>query len=91
MSVIASLLNLSSPDLIVILGIVLLLFGANKIRDVARGMGQAVRELSKTEDEVTDKSPDDSGLFRLRGREIVSSVCIALLLLAAAALINPRL
>ena len=35
-----------------ILIIVLLLFGAKKLPELARGMGQAVREFSKAKDEV---------------------------------------
>jgi sec-independent protein translocase protein TatA len=48
---IASLFNLAGPDLLVILIIVLLLFGAKKLPELARGMGQAVREFSKAKDE----------------------------------------
>jgi sec-independent protein translocase protein TatA len=48
---IASLLNLGGPDLIIILFIVLILFGAKKLPELARGMGQAVREFSKAKDE----------------------------------------
>src|SRR5271155_5002279 len=48
---IASLFNLAGPDLIIILLIVLLLFGAKKLPELARGMGQAVREFSKAKDE----------------------------------------
>jgi sec-independent protein translocase protein TatA len=48
---IASLLNLGGPDLFVILLIVLLLFGAKKLPELAKGLGQAVREFSKAKDE----------------------------------------
>jgi sec-independent protein translocase protein TatA len=48
---IASLFNLAGPDLIIILFIVLILFGANKLPELARGMGQAVREFTKAKDE----------------------------------------
>lgn len=51
MNIIASLFNLAGPDLLVILLIVLLLFGAKKLPELARGMGQAVREFSKAKDE----------------------------------------
>ena len=47
MSLIASLMNLGGPDLIVILLIVRLLFGAKKLPELARGMGQAVKEFQK--------------------------------------------
>src|ERR1700733_10738931 len=48
---IASLFNRAGPDLIVILLIVLLLFGAKKLPELARGMSQAVREFTKAKDE----------------------------------------
>ena len=48
---IASLLNLGGPDLIIILLIVLLLFGAKKLPELAKGMGQAVREFTRAKDE----------------------------------------
>src|SRR5580704_9236361 len=51
MNIVASLFNLAGPDLIVILLIVLLLFGAKKLPELARGMGQAVREFTKAKDE----------------------------------------
>lgn len=49
---IAFLPNLAGPDGIIILIIVLLLFGAKKLPELARGMGQAVREFSKAKDDV---------------------------------------
>ena len=49
---IAFLPNLAGPDGIMILIIILLLFGAKKLPELARGMGQAVREFSKAKDEV---------------------------------------
>ena len=48
---IATLLNLAGPDVIVILFIVVLLFGAKKLPEFAKGMGQAVREFSKAKDQ----------------------------------------
>ena len=44
---IAFLPNLAGPDGIMILIIILLLFGAKKLPELAKGMGQAVREFSK--------------------------------------------
>ncbi len=59
MSFIASLTNLGGPDLIVILLIVLVLFGAKKLPELARGMGQAVKEFQKAKDEFTDELHKD--------------------------------
>ena|SRR5437764_311833 len=52
---IASLTNLAGPDLLIILVIVLVLFGAKKLPELARGMGQAVKEFQKAKDEFTDE------------------------------------
>lgn len=49
---IALLPNIAGPDGMLILLIVLLLFGAKKLPELAKGMGQAVREFSKAKDEV---------------------------------------
>ena len=51
MNILASLFNLAGPDLLVILLIVLLLFGAKKLPELARGMGQAMREFNKAKDD----------------------------------------
>jgi TatA/E family protein of Tat protein translocase len=55
MILIASIMNLAGPDLIVILLIILVLFGAKKLPELARGMGQAVKEFQKAKDEFNDE------------------------------------
>jgi sec-independent protein translocase protein TatA len=45
-------MNLLGPDMMVILLIVLLLFGAKKLPELARGMGRAVKEFGAARDEV---------------------------------------
>lgn len=55
MNLLASFTNLGGPDLIVILLIVLVLFGAKKLPELARGMGQAVKEFQKAKDEFSDE------------------------------------
>ena len=49
---IASIMNLMGPDMMVILLIVLLLFGAKKLPELARGMGRAVKEFGAARDEI---------------------------------------
>ena len=55
MTLLASLTNLAGPDLLIILLIVLVLFGAKKLPELARGMGQAVKEFQKAKDEFNDE------------------------------------
>jgi sec-independent protein translocase protein TatA len=58
---IASILNLMGPDMMVILLIVLLLFGAKKLPELARGMGRAVKEFSAARDEIERGLGQSSG------------------------------
>jgi sec-independent protein translocase protein TatA len=57
---IGSILNLMGPDMMVILLITLLLFGAKKLPELARGMGRAVKEFSAARDEI-ERGLDPSG------------------------------
>ncbi len=49
---IASFGNFFGPDTLIIFLVILLLFGAKKLPELARGMGQAVREFGKAKDEI---------------------------------------
>jgi sec-independent protein translocase protein TatA len=55
MNFLASFMNLGGPDLLVILVIILVLFGAKKLPELARGLGQAIKEFQKAKDEFTDE------------------------------------
>lgn len=55
MNLFALLPNLGGPDLIIILLIILVLFGAKKLPELARGMGSAIKEFQKAKDEFTDE------------------------------------
>jgi sec-independent protein translocase protein TatA len=48
----ASIFNLVGPDMMVVFLIVLLLFGAKKLPELARGMGRAIKEFSAARDEI---------------------------------------
>ncbi len=68
MSLIGSFMNLAGPDLIIILLIILVLFGAKKLPELARGMGQAVKEFQKAKDEFSDElhKAGKSDLIRIK-------------------------
>jgi sec-independent protein translocase protein TatA len=55
MTLLASFMNLGGPDLLVILVIILVLFGAKKLPELARGLGQAIKEFQKAKDEFSDE------------------------------------
>ena len=44
--------NLGGPDLFIILLIVLILFGAKKLPDLARSLGQSVNEFKKAREDI---------------------------------------
>ncbi len=46
---------IGGQELILILVLVLVLFGAKKLPELARGMGQAIREFQKAKDEFSDE------------------------------------
>jgi sec-independent protein translocase protein TatA len=47
--------NFAGPDMLIIFIVILLLFGAKKLPELARGMGQAVKEFSKAKDSLHDE------------------------------------
>ena len=55
MYTLARLPNLAGPDMIIIFVIVLIMFGAKKLPEFAKGLGQAVREFSKAKDNVNQE------------------------------------
>ncbi|HMJ07308.1 MAG TPA: twin-arginine translocase TatA/TatE family subunit [Chthoniobacterales bacterium] len=48
-------MNVGGQELILLLLIVLVLFGAKKLPELARGMGQAIKEFQKAKDEFSDE------------------------------------
>lgn len=50
--ILATFGNFFGPDTLIIFLVILLLFGAKKLPELARGMGQAVREFSKAKDDI---------------------------------------
>lgn len=49
---------------VLILFVVVLLFGAKKIPDLARGLGQGIREFKDAQKEITDKLNDKPEEFK---------------------------
>ncbi len=49
----------SMPELLIVLAIVVLLFGAKKIPDLAKGLGKGIKDFKKAvkDDEVADATP----------------------------------
>lgn len=52
-------MNLGVQELLLIFLVILLLFGAKKLPELARGMGQALREFRKATKEAEDALKDE--------------------------------
>jgi sec-independent protein translocase protein TatA len=51
------LANIAGPDLLIIVGIIVLLFGSSQLPKLARSLGQASKEFKKG---VSDEEKDDA-------------------------------
>ncbi|MDQ6766034.1 MAG: twin-arginine translocase TatA/TatE family subunit [Verrucomicrobiota bacterium] len=55
MTHLASFMNLAGPDMIIILLIALVLFGAKRLPELAKGMGQAMKEFQKAKSDFSQE------------------------------------
>src|SRR5512141_2053883 len=55
MNVMLGIFNLGGMEIILILALVLVLFGAKKLPELAKGLGQGIKEFKKATREVTDE------------------------------------
>ncbi|HLR26876.1 MAG TPA: twin-arginine translocase TatA/TatE family subunit [Fodinibius sp.] len=54
-------MTFGATEIILIVGIIILFFGAKKIPELARGIGQGINEFKKTkEDEVPEDNQSDN-------------------------------
>lgn len=62
-------LGISGGELIVVLLLVIMLFGANKIPEIAKGLGKGIREVRNATNEIKDeiyKSSDGDSLQKFK-------------------------
>ena len=64
--------NLGGPDLFIILLITLLLFGAKKLPNLARSLGQSMNEFRKAREDI-DRELHSAGLTHLEPRPCQSA------------------
>ena len=59
MNTMLGFLNMGGGQIFLILALVLILFGARKLPELARGLGQGIKEFKKATREVTDELNND--------------------------------
>ncbi len=79
MRIILGLFNLGGGEIILVLLLVLILFGARKIPELAKGLGQGIKEFKKATREVTDEiqnAVDDTNYSTLppKDRQVEANV-----------------
>jgi len=60
MTTLFALFNLGGGEIILILALVLILFGAKKLPELAKGLGQGIKEFKKAATEAADQIQDKS-------------------------------
>ncbi len=53
--------GIGMPELIIILVIILIIFGAGKLPEIGAGMGRAIKNFKSATNEVENKEDDDVG------------------------------
>ena len=68
----------SMPELLIVLAIVVLLFGAKKIPDLAKGMGKGIKDFKKAikedEDEVVEVAKKEDAKIEEKVTEVKAEV-----------------
>jgi len=48
-------MSLGAPEIIIIVFVILLLFGAKKLPELARGLGKGIKEFKKAKNDVSEE------------------------------------
>ncbi|MFC2096523.1 twin-arginine translocase TatA/TatE family subunit [Bacteroidota bacterium] len=67
-------LFISGQEIFVILLVVLLLFGANKIPEIAKGLGKGMREFRKAADDIKREMNDHTSDLKNDFKEIKNDI-----------------
>jgi sec-independent protein translocase protein TatA len=65
--------GLGWPELILILAIVLLIFGGSRLKDLAKGVGDAVREFKKASSAELSKEKEEEPIIETAKKDVNKS------------------
>lgn len=54
--------NLSGPEIIIVAIVVMYFFGAKKLKEFARSLGESTREIKKFQQELEDKNDNGNSV-----------------------------
>jgi sec-independent protein translocase protein TatA len=60
---------MGTQELLIILGILILLFGAKKLPELSKSLGQSIREFRKGQESAADDDTDNEAASRDAGSE----------------------
>ena len=58
---VATLSNLLGPNLLLLVGVVILIFGGKKLPDLARGIRSSIKEFKRGKDDVDQAETSEKG------------------------------
>ena len=61
--------NLGTVELLIIAGILILLFGGKKIRELARGLGESKKEIKKVKEEISPSEKEKKKTSKSSNKE----------------------
>lgn len=65
--------SLGAPELLIILAIVVVLFGATRIGDIGKGIGRGIREFRREVKSAEDEGKESEGEEKKPDEEVVSA------------------
>jgi len=71
---ISLLFNIGAPEIFVILIIVVMVFGADKIPEVARGLGKGMRQIKDATNEIKKEINDSAKETRIDESEVTKDI-----------------
>lgn len=67
-------LNISSSEIFIIIAVAFLIFGPQRIPEIARKAGKIIKEIKKVTRDITKEFDDESGTLKKEVKEITDGI-----------------